>query len=423
MERLFLECTVRAALLVAGTALVLYAMRVRAASVSHNVWTSMVILMMVLPFWTAWGPKASLRVLPQFTHRTATGAITPIGTLSIGFLRPSLISILADILLGVYLLGACLLLLRLAIGTVHARRIARDAVPHDGMSVSSRCAAPVTVGLFHPAVILPQHWHQWPQAQLDAVLTHEHEHVRRRDSLFQWLALLNRALYWFHPAAWWLERHLSALAEEACDNVVLARGHNPREYSEYLIDMARSVALAGSRLNVTGMAMPGSFLQQRIRKIVVGSPVPPISRTRMACVIAIFAVTCTAFAAGTLGRARQGAPEQPANTAHAPDPVEILTPHEGVDFTAFRSQLLEVVKRNWYAKMPQDAKAGTKGRVVLRLRIKRDGTLDKVPTVEVSSGKKTLDDAAVAAIRASAPFEHLPEAFKGPNVELRVNFL
>jgi outer membrane biosynthesis protein TonB len=41
------------------------------------------------------------------------------------------------------------------------------------------------------------------------------------------------------------------------------------------------------------------------------------------------------------------------------------------------------------------------------------------PTVEASSGKKALDNAAIAAIRASAPFEHLPNSFKGPNIELR----
>src|SRR5260370_42206188 len=116
-------------------------------------------------------------------------------------------------------------------------RLVRDAVLHDTLHTSPLCAAPVTVGFFHPVVIFPDHWRQWPQAQLEAVLTHEGEHARRRDSLVQWLALLNRALFWFHPVAWWLERHLSALAEEACDNVALERGHNPREYAEYLIDM------------------------------------------------------------------------------------------------------------------------------------------------------------------------------------------
>jgi hypothetical protein len=173
------------------------------------------------------------------------------------------------------------------------------------MYISSLCAAPVTVGFFHPTVIVPEHWREWTQAQLDAVLTHEHEHARRRDSLVQWLALLNRALFWFHPVAWWLERRPSSLAEEACDNVVLTHGHSPREYAEYLIDMARSVTRSGARLNVAGMAMPGSFLPQRIRQIMEGGQAPRISRTRMACVTAACAITCTVFAAGTLDHARQ----------------------------------------------------------------------------------------------------------------------
>jgi hypothetical protein len=34
-----------------------------------------------------------------------------------------------------------------------------------------------------------------------------------------------------------------------------------------------------------------------------------------------------------------------------------------------------------------------------------------------------LDDAAASAVRASAPFEHLPGAFKGSDIELRMFFL
>jgi hypothetical protein len=169
----------------------------------------------------------------------------------------------------------------------------------------------VTVGFLHPMVIVPEHWHAWSRAQLDAVLTHEQEHARRHDTLVQWIALLNRALFWFHPAAWWLERHLSALAEEACDNVVLARGHSPSEYAESLLDIARTVTRSGSRLNITGMAMPGSFLPQRIRQIMESRPIPRISRMRMAFVAAACAITCTVFAAGTLDHARQNVSPRP----------------------------------------------------------------------------------------------------------------
>jgi beta-lactamase regulating signal transducer with metallopeptidase domain len=135
-------------------------------------------------------------------------------------------------------------------------------------------------------------------------LAHEGEHVRRRDPLFQWLALLNRAIFWFHPLAWWLERKLSGLAEEACDTAVIARGYDPREYSEYLLDLARSVQLAGTRIEAVGMAMPGIGLRHRIRLILSGVPVPNISRPRMACTIAVCALAAAILAAGTLVRAQ-----------------------------------------------------------------------------------------------------------------------
>jgi beta-lactamase regulating signal transducer with metallopeptidase domain len=304
MERLFLECAVRAALLVGATAIVLYTMRVKAAWSRHIVWSGVVALMLLLPIWTAWGPKAPLRVLPALAQNITNKARAPIEISSTGVLRSTLVDPKLAVLLGAYLLGLCLLLFRLAIGTVRARRLVRNTARHDGVSTSSLCAAPVTVGFFHPRVIFPEHWGQWPQAQFEAVLTHESEHARRRHPLVQWLALLNRAVFWFHPAAWWLERHLSALAEEACDNVVLARGYDPGAYSEYLIDMARSVKQSGVRLNIAGMTMPGSSLPRRIRHILEGSSVPHISRARMTGVCVACAISCTAIAAGTLDYAQ-----------------------------------------------------------------------------------------------------------------------
>ena len=309
MERLFLECAVRAALIVGATAVVLYAMRVKAATAKHSVWTGVVALMLLLPIWTAWGPKASLRVLPPLTQSVANKTKAPIEIFSTRSLRPTPVDTKLEVLFGAYLLGLCLLLFRLGLGTIRARRLVRDAVLHDGVLTSLLCAAPVTVGFFHPTVIFPEHWQQWPQAQFDAVLTHESEHARCRHPFVQWLALLNRAVFWFHPVAWWLERHLAALAEEACDNVVLARGYDRRTYSEYLIDMARSVKRSGVRLSIAGMAMPGSSLARRIRQILESSSVPRISRSRMACVCVACTVLSTALAAGTLD------PAQPNSSA------------------------------------------------------------------------------------------------------------
>jgi len=295
------ESAIRVTLIAAIIALVLFAMRIKTASVLHAVWAGVVVLMMLLPAWVAWGPKASLPVLPP--DRTPVVALLPPPSpagLADATPRTSPVPSHAPSparqrggYIAIYLLGVGVFLLRLGIGTIRANRL-----------TSASCVVPVTVGLLHPRIVLPESSHEWPQAQLDAVLAHEGEHIRRRDPLFQWLALLNRALFWFHPLAWWLERKLSGLAEEACDTAVIARGHDPREYSEYLLDLARSVERAGARIGAVGMAMPGIGLKHRIRQMLSGVPVPRISRPRMACTVAVCAAAAGILAAGTLVHAQ-----------------------------------------------------------------------------------------------------------------------
>jgi hypothetical protein len=68
--------------------------------------------------------------------------------------------------------------------------------------------------------------------------------------------------------------------------------------------MARLVKQSGVRLNIAGMAMPGSSLPRRIRQILEGVPLPHISRARMVGVFVACAVSCTAIAAGTLDHAQ-----------------------------------------------------------------------------------------------------------------------
>lgn len=135
-----------------------------------------------------------------------------------------------------------------------------------------------------------------------------------------------------------------------------------------------------------------------------------------ACVF-VNAVILAISAASAAKPARQTSPDK-----FTKPPIEILTPHDNVDFTAFVNSLLSAVKGNWYNHMPDQARRGDKGTVRVRFKIQQDGALVQAPSIEASSGAKPLDDAAVEAIRASAPFDPLPSGFKGPDVELRVTF-
>lgn len=104
--------------------------------------------------------------------------------------------------------------------------------------------------------------------------------------------------------------------------------------------------------------------------------------------------------------------------------AQILTPTEGVDFNSYIQRLLAILKRNWYAIMPESALMGDKGVVFTTFQINRDGSVPYPdPLLERASGHDPLDSAAMSAIRASSPFEPLPSQFKGPFIRLRIIFI
>jgi GWxTD domain-containing protein len=326
-----IESALRAALLALAAAVVLRAMRVKTAAGRHAVWTIVLVGMLALPLWTLWGPKASVPVSVPAGVRAMSSPPSPVmsppgpvGTSerstssrveqrllagSVARMRATLPATQTwrTIVIAIYGVGLFVLLGRLIIGTVRAQRLIRQAGDRLGHLTSDRCSAPFTVGWVRPVVILPANWQSWPAAQLEAVLLHEQEHARRRDPLIQWIALTNRAVFWFHPLAWWLERHLARLAEEACDAAVLARGHQPGDYCEYLLDLARSVTGAGARVNVVGAAMPGAFLSHRIRRILKAVPESPTTTRRLTWAIVACAATSVVVMASTLAPAAPAA--------------------------------------------------------------------------------------------------------------------
>jgi TonB family protein len=104
--------------------------------------------------------------------------------------------------------------------------------------------------------------------------------------------------------------------------------------------------------------------------------------------------------------------------------VSILSDTQGVDFTDYINRLLAALKRNWEVVMPESARMGDRGVVYTTFSINPDGSVSAPdPTLERTSGKEPLDNAAMAAIHASNPFEPLPKQFHGPFLRLRIAFL
>jgi GWxTD domain-containing protein len=106
---------------------------------------------------------------------------------------------------------------------------------------------------------------------LAAVLTHELAHVRRKDALIALAAGINKAAFWFHPLAWWLERKLALLAEEASDDCALLVLGDRCRYASTLVEL--TAAARGHKRILWGaiaMARP-STLRRRIDRVLDGS--------------------------------------------------------------------------------------------------------------------------------------------------------
>jgi len=107
-------------------------------------------------------------------------------------------------------------------------RVPRLLVLEDG--------APFLVGVFRPSIVLPRALLVPESRELEAVLSHELAHQRRRDLAWNALLWAMETLFWFHPLAWMARRFLALEVESACDEMVLSSTRiTPRLYAALLL--------------------------------------------------------------------------------------------------------------------------------------------------------------------------------------------
>ena len=131
---------------------------------------------------------------------------------------------------------------------------------------SATLLEPGVVGFLRPVLLLPEGiLKQLTPPQLEAVLAHEQCHVRRRDNLTSAFHMLVEAIFWFHPAVWWIGAKLVEERERACDEAVLKLGSEPQVYAEGILNVCKSYLESPLRC-VSGVT--GSDLKNRIRAIL-----------------------------------------------------------------------------------------------------------------------------------------------------------
>jgi uncharacterized protein (TIGR03435 family) len=231
---------------------------------------------------------------------------------------------LPEICIAVWLCGWLLLLLRWSRDwwTIRTtlRSASRISLPADiPVFLTSRMIEPGVVGIIRPVLLLPEKiMDRLSAAQLSSILAHENCHVHRRDNLTAAIHMVVEALFWFHPAVWWIEQRLIEERERACDEAVLQLGNEPEVYAESILNVCKFY-VESPVLCMSGVT--GSELKQRIHRIMSMQIALKLNLTRKLLLGAIGIVTISApIISGLLHITEvraQSAPAPPGNNIAA----------------------------------------------------------------------------------------------------------
>jgi len=349
---LMLDSALRSLLLACFLAMVLAMLRVRAVRAKLLVWRGMLLVGLAMPLLMLLSPAIPLAVpVPTFyratpaptadgSQREAISAIEPsraIGSDEIGNTRDSVAPSVTVapvrsfavsggahtafpwilVACAFYFAVAGYFLARLRLGMYFGARLARGATPVTDaeaqrplmaatreaglrnapwLAESGALRVPVTLGILRPAILLPRDWRDWDCHQLLSVLAHEVSHVARRDSFVQLFALLHRAVFWFSPLSWWMDRHLAGLAEQASDEAALAAGADRTRYAETLLDFLAHLETSPARVRWHGVAMAKMGQgEKRLERILSWRP-DMTGNVKKSLIVALAAVCLPAVA-------------------------------------------------------------------------------------------------------------------------------
>jgi TonB family protein len=289
------DCGVKSATLLGVTAVSATLLRSRPAALRHLVWCAGIVAVLALPLARSFAPAVTIPAAMDLrttidifggapAQRDTSEPVDPLPFAG-----------------WTWLGGAAVVGARLAAGLARLSILTRRAVPTslpDSVSIPARVrvlsscevSAPVTWGAVRPVILLPAESSDWPQDRLRVALAHELAHIRRFDWMWQFLAQLCCALYWFNPLSWYAERRMCRERELACDDGVLANGVLGSDYARHLVEIARSVRRDESFSVGVAMARK-SNLENRVLAMLN----PALKRERVtAKLFAVAAVLCAA---------------------------------------------------------------------------------------------------------------------------------
>ena len=137
-------------------------------------------------------------------------------------------------------------------------RLSEKAGLKQGVEIveSALVRTPMVIGHLKPLILFPMGViNRLAPEEVEAILAHELAHVMRKDFIFNVLQSVVEALFYFHPAVWWMSSQVRNERESACDDFAISLIDSKMNYARALVaiqemayfPLTPSLAFAGQR--------------------------------------------------------------------------------------------------------------------------------------------------------------------------------
>ena len=270
---------------------------------------------------------------------------------------------------------------------------------------TKQISVPMTFGIIRPRIYVPILWDQWSDECRTMIIQHEWAHIKRRDNFFNFLQLIAKAIYLFHPLVWMLDNRINRYREMACDDTI---SHRSKEHSIHYVRALVQIAenLVQTRLicaSFSALIKQRNELMNRVQYQLEDEMKKPKGWKVLSglAILLILAISLSTFCSksepagdGTQSGIINSEETKPPAIAKAPEEIDFVpydSPPQPVEgFQAIQRHLI----------YPETArKAGIEGRVIVWMQIGETGEVIQTK-VQKSLGPNGCDEAAITAVKA-----------------------
>ncbi|WP_367391512.1 M56 family metallopeptidase [Lewinella sp. LCG006] len=137
------------------------------------------------------------------------------------------------------------------------------------LRLSALISGPLLIGQLKPLILLPVALvNQLSLKEVEAVIAHELAHLQRYDYLLNGVQLFLEAVFYYHPAIWWLGTEIRMLREQCCDDLAIRHTGNSLTYAKTLLAVAEHQRQVPSQFALGLLGENKHQLLHRIQRIL-----------------------------------------------------------------------------------------------------------------------------------------------------------